>query len=74
MFFFLNVTEIIHGLGSIRRVWHCLGINELNIQSEYRKIGSGVNETRIRSDHESNWKRKKKAYNNYNNNSNNNNN
>ena len=38
--FFSTVTERIHGLGSARRVWILPGNNKLNIQSEYRKIGS----------------------------------
>ena len=37
---FSNVTGIIFGLESIRQVFIWLEINKLNIQSEYRKIGS----------------------------------
>ena len=37
---FSYVTEIIFGLGSIRRVFTCSRINKLNNQSECKKIGS----------------------------------
>ena len=40
---FSNVTGIIFGLGSIRQVFISSGINKLNIQSQYRKIGSSIN-------------------------------